>query len=299
MNRNAKWITAFIVFAVVAAAGYFLLEPSSIEGETVYSQPKSLRYTFEIRNDSEQPYQGGSVWVYAPAEQTSFQKVKEIRVSGADYQLEKDALGNQTLELKVGPMAPGGRKTVTVSTLLHMASALQPVELQDYTRYLKAEPFIEIDKPELATFSLTFAGMPLDEKAAAIKTTVGNHITYAGYVRENLGALYALREKRGDCTEYMSLSVAALRLNDIPARAVAGFVVPGQSAVLSSDDYHNWTEFYNGTGWQVLDAQNQKLAEQQDHYVVFRILSGQTEENNARFSERFVSSDSQLKIRLI
>ena len=63
-----------------------------------------------------------------------------------------------------------------------------------------------------------------------------------------VGALYAFKERRGDCTEYMSLATAVFRVNNVPARAVAGFVVEEGSAVLSSGDYHNWTEFYDGQG---------------------------------------------------
>ncbi|MGI9278870.1 MAG: transglutaminase-like domain-containing protein [Endozoicomonas sp.] len=297
--KKAALSALFLIFGVAVLLAIFKKASDDELTTPHYPLKKTLRYSFEIQNTSVEVFRGGSIWAYAPVLQTSFQKVDGVTVSGAEFEVEKDHLGNQTLNLKLPAMAPGGRKTVTVTVSLAMSDEIQPQSDSRNIEFLGSEPFIETDSPEIRQFALGFSEKSPLELATTIKTTVGNHIEYSGYVRENLGALYAYREKRGDCTEYMSLATAVFRVNNVPARAVAGFVVEEGSALLSSSDYHNWTEFYDGQGWQILDAQNQILAEKQDQYIVFRILSGQGDEQDARFSERFISPHEQLRIRLI
>ena len=47
---------------------------------------------------------------------------------------------------------------------------------------------------------------------------------YVGYIKNDRGALYALKTKEGDCTEFMHLFVALCRANKIPARCIGGYV---------------------------------------------------------------------------
>nr|WP_246506425.1 transglutaminase-like domain-containing protein [Kistimonas asteriae] len=138
--------------------------------------------------------------------------------------------------------------------------------------------------------------MAVQQKVESINTVVGNHIDDAGYVKESLGALYALRHQKGDCSEFMYLSTALLRSQGIPARPVAGFVVSDRGKVLTSVDYHNWTEYFDGNVWQLMDAQNRILKEKNTDYVVFRLLG---HDEDARFSERFVIPEDSVKVRLL
>ena len=62
---------------------------------------------------------------------------------------------------------------------------------------------------------------------------VAGNVRYSGYVGKDRGALYALENKKGDCTEYANLFVALCRANGIAARPIGGYVCP-QSGVLTS-----------------------------------------------------------------
>lgn len=73
-------------------------------------------------------------------------------------------------------------------------------------------------------------------------------------------ALWFLEKgKSGYCVHFASAAVVLLRSAGIPARYVSGFLarcVPGETAVVTTDDAHAWAEYYDdslGT-WRILDA---------------------------------------------
>jgi len=100
---------------------------------------------------------------------------------------------------------------------------------------------------------------------------VAENIAYAGYIEEDRGALYALRNKRGDCTEYMYLFSALARSQGIPTRGVGGFVI-ADDAVLKARDFHNWAEVYLDRKWRVVDPQHKKFLQTEPDYIAMRLL---------------------------
>ena len=174
-----------VAACVAALLAVYKSSPDTEPTVAHYPLKKTLRYSFEIQNTSVEVFRGGSIWAYAPVLQTSFQKVEEVSVSGTEFELVKDHLGNQTLNLQVPPMAPGGRKVVTVTVSLAMSDIIQPQSAISSDSFLGSERFIETDSPEIRQFALGFSEKSPLELATTIKTTVGNHIEYAGYVREN------------------------------------------------------------------------------------------------------------------
>ena len=121
-------------------------------------------------------------------------------------------------------------------------------------RWLRAEPGIEVDAPAIVAAGRGLKADTAVGTANAIYAFVQGRITYAGYVAEDLGALYALEHGRGDCSEYAFLAAALARVNGIPARVLGGFVCDGD-CILKDGDYHNWAELWLDGRWQVLDAQ--------------------------------------------
>lgn len=91
---------------------------------------------------------------------------------------------------------------------------------------------------------------------------------------EARGALWALLNRRGDCTEYGTLFVALMRAVGIPARTVTGHMTNALSqggvanATIWADSPHLWAEFYvEGYGWIPVDptsGENDPL----DHFSV-------------------------------
>ena len=109
------------------------------------------------------------------------------------------------------------------------------------------------------------------ETARRIHQWVAGHLSYAGYLRDARGALYALEKRRGDCTEYMHLFIALARANGIPARGMAGYLVEKDSVVRSAA-FHNWAEFYADGAWRIADAQRGSFDRGYGRYIATRIL---------------------------
>ncbi len=85
------------------------------------------------------------------------------------------------------------------------------------------------------------------EMALRIYDFVVDSLTYEAQPKER-GALWALQNRRGDCSEYSYLFVALCRAVGIPSRVVTGFAFSSYSESLS--DGHMWTEYYlQNYGW--------------------------------------------------
>ncbi len=66
---------------------------------------------------------------------------------------------------------------------------------------------------------------------------------------EDVGPVTALKEGRGDCTEYADLMVTLCRVKGIPARVVSGMI-----AKTDNNPTHNWCEVYlSEYGWVPFD----------------------------------------------
>ena len=136
----------------------------------------------------------------------------------------------------------------------------------------KTEDFYERNDTSLIALSNSIVD-PSDnpiEKAEKICNWVANNINYNGSMEEEKGALWAFNKSQGDCSEYSSLMITLLRIQDIPARKVTGFLVsnnpslrpkPGDIWSFDATDStpaeimgHAWMEYYvPDIGWIACD----------------------------------------------
>lgn len=135
--------------------------------------------------------------------------------------------------------------------------------------WLISERFIETDNSNIQILAKQLKRETEHDTAKAVYDWVSTNLQYAGYVADDRGALDALVQRRGDCTEYAYLSVALARANQIPARMVGGYVVDRNSA-LRATDYHNWAEMYFDGTWHVVDSQKGNWLSPADQYIAFR-----------------------------
>ena len=133
------------------------------------------------------------------------------------------------------------------------------------------EEYYDINDLDLIYASNVLSGiLPADnevEKAEKIGNFVVDHLTYDDTLVDEMGASWAYNNSRGDCSEYSSLMITLLRIQNIPARKVTGFVLSnnpsfkpsvGQEFTFSIDptggekDFlgHAWVEYYvENIGW--------------------------------------------------
>ncbi|MHA1885227.1 MAG: transglutaminase-like domain-containing protein [Promethearchaeota archaeon] len=132
------------------------------------------------------------------------------------------------------------------------------------------EPYYERDDLSLISLSNSVV-LPSDnpvEKAEKINNWVSQNIVYDTQSQE-MGALWAYNNLKGDCSEYSSLMITLLRIQNIPARKVTGFLISDNPAIrpqvnktyefhVSESESnllgHAWVEYYvPDIGWIACD----------------------------------------------
>ena len=129
------------------------------------------------------------------------------------------------------------------------------------------EDYYERDDSSLITLSDSIVS-PSDnpiEKAEKIYNWVSNNIDYRGDLDVEKGALWAYNNLEGDCSEFSSLMITLLRIQNIPARKITGFLVsnnpslrpkPGDMWSFDAPEVlgHAWMEYYvPDIGWIACD----------------------------------------------
>lgn len=135
-----------------------------------------------------------------------------------------------------------------------------------------SEPYYERDDASLISLSNSIVD-PGDnpvEKAKKIYDWVSDNLVYnGGLPAQEMGALWAYTNLQGDCSEYSSLMITLLRIQDIPARKVTGFLISNNPSLrpkagdvwnfyasdLGSNMLgHAWMEYYvPDIGWIACD----------------------------------------------
>ncbi|MCK4823252.1 transglutaminase domain-containing protein, partial [bacterium] len=242
-------LCACLVCAWIAVKNYdWFLSP-----EPVYTIPRHIRYSFTLQNRTNRLLEKAEFWTYAPAKQTPTQKCLRVETSHP-YKLISDDRGNQILHFAFHNLAPYNTRIITVKADLLLSGTPNLVSEKDLRDYLHAEKYCESDNPEITRLAKKLKGPETVKTAENIFRWIADNIQYTGYLRNARGALYALQNKKGDCTESMYLFTALCRANGIPARGVGGYVC-SQNAILRPSEYHNWAVFYHDGIWSIADPQ--------------------------------------------
>lgn len=269
--------------------------PQDFADDAIYPINKVIRYSFLVKNTSNQLIEQAQFKAYAPVQQTASQKVQSITAS-YDHTIYSDPLGNQVMHFTLNNLPPYGSKVITITAEISLTDTPNITNEHDLSDYLQHEQYIESNDQQIQALSERLSTSKQQSSNQAVYNWVSQHISYAGYVRRDQGALYALKQGKGDCTEYMYLATALLRASDVPARGVAGFVVK-ENSVLNATDYHNWSEYYQDKTWHLLDAQKNVLDTHYQNYIAFRIF-GKKGQNALSQSQRFLAYDSRLEVRM-
>ena len=123
-----------------------------------------------------------------------------------------------------------------------------------YMKYTKAEKLIESDREEISSTAEKIVDNETNPHKRALKIYdfIRKHIHYMPQDQE-MGALWALENEIGDCSEYSYLFVALCRAVGIPARVQAGFAFNSFSE--TTEDGHMWAEYYlEDYGWIPVDS---------------------------------------------
>jgi transglutaminase-like putative cysteine protease len=261
------------VFVAVAPADQSAVTAASSE-QSSYPIQRHVRYSFTLQNQSATPLEQGTLAVYAPVRLTSTQRLEGLTAS-LPAQVETDPWGNQILRVDVGLLPPYASRVVTVDAQLALADVAQPLgatapELRIFTQ---PERFIESDDPRIKAIAQTLRAGSASETAQRTYAWVRQSLGRSEFTPEDRGALRAMQDKAGDCTEHAYLFAAVLRANGVPARVMGGYLMP-ESGVLRPHDYHNWAEFYADGAWRIADPHQGNFMRNASRYVATHVMSG-------------------------
>lgn len=255
-----------------------------------------IRYSFTLQNTINQPSPGIKFWVYAPVKENSIQKVIGIKAS-QPYELIADDKGNQILYFSFTGIPPYADRITAIEATLLLSKKVKTSKLKDYKIYLKPEKYIESDNPEIARISKILKAQVPIKTARNIFIWITENIKYAGYIEDSRGALYALKNKKADCTEYAYLFAAFCRANNIPARIIGGYIC-ADNKVIRPQEYHNWAEFYYKGKWRLVDPQKKVFMDKEPDYIAMEIIS-ESNNNPMHKSHRFRFEGKGIKVSMM
>ncbi len=293
--HNRLWWVFPLGFLGLALIGLVYLG----EGEqNEYAQTRIVRYQMEVQNKTAIVQRNVEVYAYSPVPESAFLKIRKVQAT-VPFTAFDDESGNRILRFEIERLPPYATRVITITAEIGVAEKPQHMRLGDSARYLAGQKYVETDNMEIRTLAKRLsAGEPVGTLRNILKWESRN-IRYAGYIRDDRGALYAYKHRKGDCTEYMYLFMALARLNGIPARGVGGYIA-ANSQKLNPETYHNWVEVYLNGRWRIIDPQNGKMLENEMNYIGFRLIDAGmlTEGSGLRNTHQFVYTRNGVNVRL-
>ena len=297
MRRVSAYNIAVFMLCALLCLAVIIYFQSPSENPLIYDLDRKVKYSFTLINKSNAVKRNVRFYVYAPVETTSSQLTQSIQ-SSLPYRLVKDELGNQLLQYEIDILPPFASKVVKISAKVNMASTPNNAKLTEQNSYVLPEKNIESDNEKILAISNQLRSGTDIETAERLLSWVHTNIKYSGYIKDDRGALYALNNREGDCTEYMYLYTALARASSIPTRGVAGYVY-GEDAVFKPNDFHNWSEIYIDGKWRIVDPQNGRFLENESHYIAMRILSDRAAmPDQLNNSQQFAVAHSDIVVRM-
>jgi transglutaminase-like putative cysteine protease len=187
------------------------------------------------------------------------------------FQFESASPGDQVLSFVFDTLPPLATKVITVTASLALSELPNRTTEDNAEEFLKPAAFIEADHRPIRKLADQLKNQPTTDPAREIYEWITRHVQKASFRKNSAGALAALRQGAGDCTEQAFLFVALCRAAGIPARPVGGYLCDSDS-VLSPSGYHNWAEFYHEGRWRIADPFYRVFDNAGGRYVAMRIV---------------------------
>jgi hypothetical protein len=249
---------------------------------------RMISYSFTLRNEKNTLVKEATFLTYAPVKKTATQQCLNVKASHP-YELSTDEFGNQILRFHLENLAPFSTRIISIEAELETGPPAK-TELKNRESYLRSEKYLEADHPEIKKLAATLPTV----KQKYI--WVSQQLKPSGYQPDDLGAVYALKNKSGDCTEYACLFAALCRASGIPARVIGGYVC-GRSQVLQPDKYHNWTECYVDGSWIPVDPQKRVFNKNYHDFIGMKIFYVNSQ-SEMKDDHRFRLEGGELKVKM-
>ena len=187
------------------------------------------------------------VLAIAVADGYSCEESLSVTLDGAPVVVEEVST-TQGGRLHVARDVPVGALVVDYVAAVRGEAAAPTVDDEQWLRYLRPSRYCESDR--IGAFAREeFGGLSAGELVAAVPDWVERRVRYVpGASRPTDGAIATLMAGEGVCRDFVHLTAALLRANDVAARAVAVYA-PG----LYPMDFHAVVEVLVDARWVVID----------------------------------------------
>jgi transglutaminase-like putative cysteine protease len=261
--------------------------------EKEYPISRTVKNVWQIKNETADVVNEINFSIYLPVLQTSYQSCEKIE---ADYagKLSVDELGNQVFTVHLKQMAPYSSFYLRVKSTIKLSKTAVLLNIKPDDKFIKSEEFIEADHLSVKEIAQRLKGKDNKETAEKSFQWVSSHLEKGSYSALPHGAVYALKNKQVDCTEFTFLMTALLRANEIPARVVGGYLVK-MDKVLSAEEYHNWLEYKVDGKWDISDPYNKNHAKDKEFFIAYKIDGGESE-TLMNGHQRFSISNNKLTV---
>lgn len=300
MTINLKWVVIIGLPIMVAlrVSLYYQSHNQSdkpAEKPSGYTIDKQISYSFTLTNNTSERLTHQTFRVYAPVQKTASQQVQALK-SSHHYQLITDKFNNQIMVFTLAEFAPLSNRQITIKAHLKMAETPNRQAEENISQFLSSAKHLNLSDTTLIELSKELKHKENSTSTLNAYQWAINNIRDSGYQASALNVSELLKQRSGDCTEYMYILTAINRLNNIPTREVAGYIVP-ESKILKSSEYHNWAESYLDGRWLLSDAQNKKHHQLHQDYVAFRHY-GNDPVNPLQDVHRYNVSDPRIRVQM-
>ena len=149
-----------------------------------------------------------------------------------DFQIHLD------VEVLIRNQSPGSPKAYP--------TILSEKELQ---LFLQPSKYQESRHPEILALAAALQGEDPEMTIRTIHQFIQDTLVYNTEQSGDVGAIAALQQGEGDCTEYSDVFVALCRATGIPARTISGWLLEENI----SNPNHHWVEVWLDRQWVAID----------------------------------------------
>ncbi len=213
-----------------------------------------------------------TLWVAQIRSLEPYQELLDSQVSPSGYEVVEDEYGNQYARFEFHGVGAGESAQVDLTyqvRVYELAYDLSLCQGETLNTFLYAEANVEADDPTIQAL----ADQLSNEQANRCQTLrvlydyVGDNITYSSYQAGDHGAIWALDQGSGDCTEFADALLALSRGAGIPARFLEGVTYREGTRSDLGQIKHDWLEAYlPGIGWVPLDPTWGRFSERRESY---------------------------------
>ncbi|MBI9044404.1 MAG: transglutaminase domain-containing protein [Anaerolineaceae bacterium] len=255
-----------------------VIKPNNQQTETITATEKADGIVYEIVNSvtlfnegpgevSRLDFTMAIIHSIAP-----YQEVLNLKIHPQGYKLISDRWENDFAFYRIKNIPVGESILIEIRyevKVFGFESDLSNCKGFPPSEFLEAEDYIEVDHPKIQQISSELADGVADICALAEVNYdyTAELITYAGYNPDEMGALAAINQGRGDCTEFSDVLTALNRAGGIPTRWLEGVICCTENGYDESEQKHNWIEFYlPNIGWVPADPTWGRYPGQRDDY---------------------------------